>query len=495
MVSFFERVESRAREIDSLLCIGLDPHEEDLPSHDSLLVRSARDIQMARAAQEYCIRLIEATSDYAVAFKPNIAFFEQYGARGMAALVEVIAAIPAKIPVILDAKRGDIASTAKAYATAAFDSLETDAITLNPYLGYDALQPFLKNPDKGVFLLCKTSNPGASDLQDLTVQGARGAPPMMLYETVAMLARAWNEKQNIGLVVGATQPYALARVRALVPDMWFLAPGIGTQGGEIRAALQAGLRSDGLGMLLPVSRTIARAADPRQAAESLRDRINGERLAISMGQGSWLPSADTLTPQQKDVALGLLRAGCVRFGKFTLKSGILSPIYLDLRQLISNPALLAQVSALYVPLLRELEFDRLAALPYAALPIATTISLQTGLPMIYPRKESKEYGTRAEIEGEFKPGERVVIIDDLATSGESKLEAIQKLVSAGLRIAGVVVLIDRESGAAESLRRAGLEMHAVFKLSRLLDLWEESGDVPAKYLHATRLFLQQTLDV
>lgn len=491
MQSFFSRLEQRAREIDSLVCIGLDPHEADLPDHSRLLVRSARDIQMAKAAQDYCIRIIELTSPYAVAFKPNIAFFEQYGAKGIAALQEVIAAIPAKIPVILDAKRGDIASTSAAYANAAFTSLETDAVTVNPYLGYDAIEPFLQNPEKGVFLLCKTSNPGSADFQDLIVQSARGAPPMMLYESVAMLARTWNENDNLGLVVGATQPFALARVRAIAPELWFLAPGIGAQGGQVRSALQAGLRQDGLGMLITVSRSIAKATDTRQAAEILRDRINGERLAISMGEGTWLPAADTLTPRQKDTAMGLLRNGCVKFGKFTLKSGILSPIYLDLRQLISDPALLSQAASLYVPILREMEFDRLAALPYAALPIATTISLQTGWPMIYPRKESKEYGTQAEIEGEFNPGERVVIIDDLTTTGESKLEAIQKLVSAGLRVAGVVVLIDRQSGGAESMARAGLEMKSVFTLNRLLELWEESGDVPQKYIHATRLFLQQ----
>jgi len=138
-----------------------------------------------------------------------------------------------------------------------------------------------------------------------------------------------------------------------------------------------------------------------------------------------------------------------------------------------------------------LEFDRLAALPYAGVPIGTAISLQTGWPMIYPRKEAKDYGTQAEIEGVFEPGEKVVVIDDLATTGESKFEAIKKLEAAGLQIAGVVVLINRESGAAEALEAQNIPMKSVFTLTQLLDMWEESGKVPGKYLHATRLFLQQ----
>ncbi len=144
---------------------------------------------------------------------------------------------------------------------------------------------------------------------------------------------------------------------------------------------------------------------------------------------------------------GLLDAGCVKFGQFTLKSGQQSPIYLDLRQLVSFPPLLAQAAAAYLPILKNLAFDRLAALPYAAIPIGSAISLQGNWPMIYPRKEIKAYGTKAEIEGVFLPGETVVVIDDLATTGESKFEAIEKLTQAGIKVKDIVVLIDRQSGA------------------------------------------------
>jgi len=189
------------------------------------------------------------------------------------------------------------------------------------------------------------------------------------------------------------------------------------------------------------------------------------------------------------LADSLLEAGCIKFGEFTLKSGLKSPIYIDLRQIISYPKLLEQVGAAYLPLLKGLKFDRIAGLPYAAIPIATAISLQGGYPMIYPRKEAKEYGTRAEIEGEYHPGETVVIIDDLATTGGSKFEAIEKLTAAGLKVRDVVVLVDRQSGAKESLAEAGFCLHAVVTISELLDYWEKTGKVGKDMLNATRRFL------
>ncbi len=159
-MTFFSQLEERARQVDSLLCIGLDPHPADLPA------------QNLEAVRQFCLRMIEATADLAAAYKPNAAFFEAFGAPGVALLQEVIAAVPQDIPVILDAKRGDIASTAQAYAHAAFQVLGAGAVTVNPYLGRDSIEPFLSDPQKGVFLLCKTSNPGSADLQDLPIGSA-----------------------------------------------------------------------------------------------------------------------------------------------------------------------------------------------------------------------------------------------------------------------------------------------------------------------------------
>jgi uridine monophosphate synthetase len=286
MESFFSFLEKRVDDCSSLLCIGLDPHVSDIPE------------PTAESARDFCLNLVKQTSRYAAAFKPNAAFFEVFGPAGWTALKDVVDAIQAEsdrmgsmIPVILDAKRGDIASTAEAYAKSAFENLDVDCITLSPYLGKDSIEPFIQKSEKGVFLLCKTSNPGSGDLQDLMVLDEEtektkedGSFPLSsfvpLHIKVAQLAQQWNTKNNIGLVVGATHVEALKRVRAAAPDLWFLAPGVGAQGGELESALKVGLRRDGKGMLIPVSRGIARAEKPGVAAAELRDEILAIRSSI-----------------------------------------------------------------------------------------------------------------------------------------------------------------------------------------------------------------------
>lgn len=200
-------------------------------------------------------------------------------------------------------------------------------------------------------------------------------------------------------------------------------------------------------------------------------------------------SSPRLEANLASLADGLLEAQCIQFGSFTLKSGTISPIYIDLRRVIARPKLLQAVAAAYLPILKRLAFDRLAALPYAAIPIATAISLQGNYPLIYPRKEAKDYGTRAEIEGEYRAGDMVVVIDDLATTGGSKFEAIAKLVQANLQVRDVVVLVDRQSGAREALSVAGYNFHPVLTLTQLLDHWGGTGKVDSTHLTAVRRFL------
>ncbi len=495
-MSFFATLADRVNQVDSLLCIGLDPHPEDLPEFT------------AEAAQAFCLRLVKATKDLAAAYKPNIAFFEAFGPEGLQVLKDVIANIPESVPVILDAKRGDIASTAAAYARALFQVLGAGAVTINPYLGYDAVLPFLTNPEKGVFLLCKTSNPGAVDLQDLAVlqqglaQSVLGpvSSSIPLYLQVAHLANDWNTSDNLGLVVGATQTESLVQVRAQAPELWILAPGVGAQGGELGAALEAGLRPDGMGMLIPVSRAISRSQNPQKTAAELRDEINHWRVQLRKVKKFYQPSGieQGMRPVPKpfaQLADGLLQAGCIKFGSFTLKSGLESPIYIDLRRLVGYPRLLSQVAQAYIPLLEGLNFNTLAALPYAALPITSAISLLSGWPMIYPRKEVKSYGTKAQIEGVFQPGDVVVVIDDLITTGGSKFEGIDRLTAAGLVVKDIVVLIDRSPDGGEALARKGYQLHAVLTLSQLLDHYQVTGAVKSDMIQASRYFLESQEDV
>ena len=488
METFFSLLERHVQVCHSLLCVGLDPHPSDLPA------------PTAEAALNFCLSLIEETSRYAAAYKPNAAFFEMFGAEGWTALKLVIEAIVevsdrngSVTPVILDSKRGDIASSAEAYAKSAFEGLGVHAMTLSPYLGTDSIDPFIANRERGVFLLCKTSNPGAGDLQDLPVTGPDG---LRMYEYVAQLAQTWNVNGNIGLVVGATQPEALARVRALAPDMWFLAPGVGAQGGDLETALSAGLRADGMGMLIPVSRGISRAKDRAKAAAELRDAIANiryssieDRSSRTGGRGKSAIRLAAPDSPRSTLAADLLEAGCVRFGTFTLKSGVQSPIYLDLRRLVTHPAILRRMAGAYAEKLSALKFDRLAGIPYAGLPIATAIALEMNRPLVYPRREVKDYGTQAVIEGDFAPGETVVVIDDLATTGDTKVDSIQKLEAAGLVVHDLVVLIDREQGAQAALAAAGYTLYAVVTLRDLLDEWRRVGAITAEQFDEVTAFL------
>lgn len=256
---------------DSLLCVGLDPDPARLPAH----LQHRPD-----AILEFCKGIVDATADLVCCFKPQIAYFAAQRAEDqLEALIEHIHARHPGIPVVLDAKRGDIGSTATQYAIEAFERFGADAITVNPYMGRDSVEPYLDYADKGVILLCRTSNPGGSDLQFLDVGGER------LFERVARLvANEWNASGNCGLVVGATFPKEIARVREITGDVPLLVPGIGAQGGDIAATVGAGRTSDGTGLMINSSRAILYAGsgedyatEARRVARETRDAINRHR--------------------------------------------------------------------------------------------------------------------------------------------------------------------------------------------------------------------------
>lgn len=276
-MTYLERLSARTRQVGTVLCLGLDPTVDGLPPG------FAPDIA---GLERFAALVLEAALPYAAAVKPNLAFFEAHGSAGMAALERLRARIPADIPVIADAKRGDIGTTAQRQAAALFDVLGADAVTVNPYLGAEAVRPLLERTDRFAYVLCRTSNPGAGELQDLLVVADPGlaAPQERLHERVARLAVGWDHGGTVGLVVGATALHELAAIRAIAPGLPFLVPGVGAQGGDIDAVLASGPataapggRATAGGLLVNVSRGIASAAVTTDGAGTRRDP--GELLA------------------------------------------------------------------------------------------------------------------------------------------------------------------------------------------------------------------------
>ena len=263
---FEERLAVRMDEVRSLLCVGLDPAPGlDLGDGNDPLFDWGRGV-------------ISRTHPYVCAFKPNLAFYEARGSAGIASLERIMDYLASRhpgIPVIGDAKRADIGSTSDAYARFLFDRLGFDAVTLNPWLGREALRPFLDREDRGCVILCRTSNPGADDLQTVIVEGEP-----LWHRVARMVAEEWNVLGNCLLVMGATRPEDLRIARRLVGDMTFLAPGVGAQGGDLEKVLEAGLTARGKGLIINSSRSITNAVDQGRAAAQLRQAINRAREAI-----------------------------------------------------------------------------------------------------------------------------------------------------------------------------------------------------------------------
>jgi orotidine-5'-phosphate decarboxylase len=271
MSTFVENLAGSWQRCNSLVCVGLDPEIERFPRH--VAAQPSPIFQFNKA-------IIDATADLVCAYKPQFAHYAAYEAEDqLERTIEYVHRNYPGVPVILDSKRGDVGNTAERYAIEAFERYGADAVTVNPYLGSDSLEPFLKREDKGVIILCRTSNPGARDIQDLDVNGRK------LYQVIAdKAARVWNSRGNCLLVVGATYPRELAEVREIVGNMPFLVPGVGAQGGDVAQAVSNGQTPDGTGLIISSSRAIlyASAAEDfakaaRAATQTLRDQINASR--------------------------------------------------------------------------------------------------------------------------------------------------------------------------------------------------------------------------
>lgn len=274
-MTFIDQLRAAERQNRSLLCVGLDPEPTRFP---------ARYRNDASRIYDFCAHIVDATADLAIAFKPQIAYFSAHRAEEqLERLMAHIRASAPHVPVILDAKRGDIGSTAEQYAIEAFERYGADAVTLSPFMGFDSVAPYLKHEGKGAFLLCRTSNPGGDDLQSQRLASVPGEP--LLYEHVARLAQGpWNLNGQLGLVVGATYPAEIERVRALAPTVPLLIPGVGAQGGDAVATVRAGWRADGP-IIVNSSRAICYASADDDFADAARREAMRTRNALEAAKG------------------------------------------------------------------------------------------------------------------------------------------------------------------------------------------------------------------
>lgn len=280
--SFFKKLSKRCKQLKSSLCIGLDPDPVRIPRHLGT---------GPNAVYQFCAEIIDATADNAAAFKPNLAFFESIGVEGWHVLEEALKLVPPEVPVIIDAKRGDIGTTATHYARAIFERLRADAVTVNPYMGLDSVEPFLEHEQRGVYILCLTSNPGAKDFQ---LQDD-------LYLRVARKVNEWNERGNCGMVVGATKPQYLTSICSVAPEIPLLIPGLGTQGGDLEAIMNAVPGRPIHHLLFNVSRSIIFAAQDNTFAHQARiaARYYASRIQTAYEKTLSVQKSDESTEEKK----------------------------------------------------------------------------------------------------------------------------------------------------------------------------------------------------
>lgn len=477
-MNFFDKLNGAIARNQSLLFVGLDPNPEMMPTHYGSPDDSGSIIN---SLWEWLQFIITETADLVCAYKPTLGFYEALGAQGLELLHQTLAAIPAHIPIILDAKHGDL-NTSTILAQTVFAQWQVDAITLSPYAGQDHVAPFLVYPGKAVFILCCTSNPAAVALQEYPTSESP------LYLQVVKESKTWGTPEQLGLEVGTTVPDVLARIRAVAPERFILARSIWAEGGDLTQTLAAGLNANGEGLLIPVPLDMLINNHLAEEITSLREEVNQARTQV-IREGYtcdlWMPDVCLLNQHpQFDLILQLYDIGCIMFGNFVQASGATFPYYIDLRKIISNPQIFHQILSAYADILKQLSFDRIAGIPYGSLPTATGLSLRLNRPMIFPRKEVKAHGTRRLIEGNFHPGETVVVVDDILISVKSAMEGAQKLKSAGLNVHDIVVFMDHEQGVKDKLRENGYQAHAVLTISEITETLYQAGRIDEEQFRA-----------
>ncbi|MDJ0714165.1 MAG: bifunctional orotidine-5'-phosphate decarboxylase/orotate phosphoribosyltransferase [Prochloraceae cyanobacterium] len=460
-MSFFEKLNQAIARNRSLLVIGLDPNPEIMPQQwDEVL--------------DWLRGIIAQTSDLVCAYKPTLGFYQVLGARGLTLLLEVLASIPQDIPVILDAKHGDL-NTSTIFARTIFQQWQVDAVTLSPYTGQDNIAPFLVYPDKAVFVLCRSSNLGAVAIQEYP--NADSPFYLRLIEEV----KTWGTPEQLGLEIGTSDRSVLAKIREIAPERIILARSIWGGNSNLQEILAAGLDKNGEGLLVPVPIDLLKAENSKEKILSLKEEINQIRNKLREEDSScqlWMPDVCLLNKHPyQELILQLYDIDCLLFGEYTQASGQIFSYYIDLRKIISNPQIFHQVLQAYADILKNLTFDRIAGIPYGSLPTATGLALNLNCPMIFPRKEVKAHGTRRAIEGNFNPGEKVVVVDDILITGRSVMEGAAKIEGAGLIVEDIVVFIDHEQGVKDRLQENGYRAHSVLNISEITATLYEAGRI------------------
>jgi uridine monophosphate synthetase len=478
-MGFFLQLTDAIATRQSLLVTGLDPNPEMLQSW--ALRRGMAGRSFLSQARHWIKAVIEATGAHVCAYQPSLGFYQALGPIGLELLREVRELVPLGTPLIVDAKHGDLNSSS-ALANYLFRELGADAVTLSPLPGQDIAAPFLLHPDKAVVVTCHSSNPAARELQ----HHPNEVDP--LYLRIVREAQRWGTPEQLLLEVGTSDPAILARVRAVAPERFLILRSLWAEEDRLDALLEAGLTDAADGLLLPLPQNLLVEDDTAERAEQLKQRIQALRQTRLAKKSEdrcslWLPAAKAAEPMEQ-LILDLFDLGCLLFGEYKQASGAIFNYYIDLRQIISDPNLFHRVLHAYAACLEGLAFDRIAGIPYGALPTATGLSLQLHKPLIYPRKEVKAHGARRLIEGDFQEGETVVVVDDILISGGSVLEGIGKLESSGLKVSDVVVFIDHGAAGSHNgrsrLQAAGYHLHAVLPIERITEVLLQAGRLSAE---------------
>ena len=488
-MGFFVQLTEAITTRQSLLVTGLDPNPEMLQSWAARRGLAGRSF--LSQARHWIKAVIEATAPHVCAYKPSLGFYQALGPVGLELLLEVRDLVPRDLPLIVDTKHGDLNSSS-ALAHYLFKELGADAVTLSPLAGQDIAAPFLLYTGKAVVMTCHSSNQAARVIQ----HHPNETEP--LYVRIVRETQLWATPDQLLLEVGTSDPEILARVRAEAPERFLILRSLWGEEEKLEALLQAGLSDAADGLLLPLPQNLLVEDDIGPRAEALKHQITARReqwLANREQRDGdtcalWLPEGEAAADPLESLIIDLFDIGCLLFGDYVQASGAVFNYYVDLRQIISDPNLFHRVLHAYAELLRGLDFDRIAGIPYGSLPTATGLSLQLHKPLIYPRKEVKAHGARRLIEGDFEEGDRVVVVDDILITGGSVLEGIAKLESSGLVVEDVVVFIDHggdhDRQARERLAEAGYRSHAVLDIERITRVLHAAGrlsDAQAATLH------------